>query len=963
MQMETSSKIIELEEKITLGSGDNEQKKETNESGMNSSEQIVTGIERCQQLAISLCEMESRMKDIETALEKYQSDKTNSDLTNDIGHLDVREHLVHCRNQFQYYETSLIQWTTFLFNQICQFNYLLIQLQYPDMDLLNKLFQSLSGKTHWQNKLVECIDKQLQRNFLDYLFDKNDSGSSSFEMATLRLLEKGNSQLQLQLSVNESSTDDAQPSLPYVQTLLGKCSLFVIIIEWVLDHLFANQPTLQISFLQQSIAPHLDRWIFQWIYQSIPLLTNIWSKPFSIRHQSINEEASETIIKDDGDHGNDNKNTTKNANANHNNYQWNLITDSKEIEEYLCSRVVYCSKDVREAVQYVQSFMTKHTKEVIFFFIDHLPKCSSMMDTDNLLNIQLPQKIKAFVYGYVRNLISKHIYDYFDPLLLDSLLSSATGAEAPQSTQHHSKDVGADDIESTENADMNEYNEMFANYEPITNSDDDNDVRTSEEPKLEIAYKELVDISKRFIRTHPCKISATMFKLTFLLYQLIISNQYFVHIFENVISKRADSSDSKFMCFFFLKIMEIFSYLRNNTKKKNKKNKRIIDVKKLIEMLQEELCPNVAQLWIACAVSYHSKNFSAAPLLGMLFCNDCMFLSFHIKKICEQTNCGQKLAIKKIDNDDTAKETKEAEKSNEKEQKWMMRLVTPLNRLGQKYLLLQLFVLTFVAKKNFCCHACAHNMNKDKCRCTIENSLKCIGHFLGRFDEIEQGLSESLTSCANILHVCLYVIPDDLLTQIIGNLFQVICGCFVQGLSGRISLTSNNDISASDAARISRLIASVQNFELLSNQIEYITMHTKDWDKFLALGDILNESQSLTGLTTNLRRGDYKIFEKDTLKRLVCSLYDKSPRRDAFLAESFVFYWKKHIFGKIVPDQLVKNLISIRRKSSDKKITEQREKTKIESNEGREENNEQEHDSNEHDNGETEQKYNFWKKR
>ena len=61
--------------------------------------------------------------------------------------------------------------------------------------------------------------------------------------------------------------------------------------------------------------------------------------------------------------------------------------------------------------------------------------------------------------------------------------------------------------------------------------------------------------------------------------------------------------------------------------------------------------------------------------------------------------------------------------------------------------------------------------------------------------------------------------------------------------------------------------------------MEYMIRSLTNWDKFIKLGVILDETHNLTKLNQEMENGDYDMFDAKTMKQLVSSLYQNSQRR------------------------------------------------------------------------------------
>ena len=111
----------------------------------------------------------------------------------------------------------------------------------------------------------------------------------------------------------------------------------------------------------------------------------------------------------------------------------------------------------------------------------------------------------------------------------------------------------------------------------------------------------------------------------------------------------------------------------------------------------------------------------------------------------------------------------------------------------------------------------------------------------------------------------------------------------VNHLMDRVSSDSAQmimDISIEAAHNISEIIKYIAQFEILSNDLEYMTRNFgKLWKKFVKLGHILDKDMSLSALTMQLNQGELDVFEKSTLKKLICALLTDSEKRKTFIED------------------------------------------------------------------------------
>ena len=209
-------------------------------------------------------------------------------------------------------------------------------------------------------------------------------------------------------------------------------------------------------------------------------------------------------------------------------------------------------------------------------------------------------------------------------------------------------------------------------------------------------------------------------------------------------------------------------------------------------------------------------------------------------------------------------------------------LITDNVRTNLKYLWFTDYIqsLKSLGKQYFIYHL--HNQ-----RTTILKSLSNIHKFNDiakpqQFENLKQNFSESLGSISQFLNSSRSIIPDSLLYQIGEKLLKCICDCVMDEISKRIH---DSDIGVTAAHNISLIIKHIETFDILSNDFEYLTMNiSKTWKKFIKLGDVLHEDQSLLSLTKELNDGEFDdLFSKQDLIQLICALFDESDKRMKFI--------------------------------------------------------------------------------
>ena len=124
-----------------------------------------------------------------------------------------------------------------------------------------------------------------------------------------------------------------------------------------------------------------------------------------------------------------------------------------------------------------------------------------------------------------------------------------------------------------------------------------------------------------------------------------------------------------------------------------------------------------------------------------------------------------------------------------------------------------------------------------------------------------------------------------LLYQIGGKLLECVCERVVDEVESRITSddTKNTDIGVEAAHNISMIVNHISRFEILSNDLEYMTRNIKIWKKFIKLGDILHKDQTLNSLTSELNQGEFDCFTQKILEKLICALFDDSEKRKKFI--------------------------------------------------------------------------------
>eukprot|EP01084_Bolivina_argentea_P198432 339782_1 len=200
---------------------------------------------------------------------------------------------------------------------------------------------------------------------------------------------------------------------------------------------------------------------------------------------------------------------------------------------------------------------------------------------------------------------------------------------------------------------------------------------------------------------------------------------------------------------------------------------------------------------------------------------------------------------------------------------WFTHYIQPLKSLGKQYFILHL-----------------HNQRQ-----TILKSLENIDKFQNIeqenvFKDIKHSFSESLISISQFLNGCRSIIPDNLLYQISGKLLQCVCNQVVNHVLDRVENSQNpqtSDISIDAAHNISMVIKHIEKFELLSNDLEYMTRDMKIWKSFIKLGHILDKDMSLAELTNQLNHGLLDVFDEQSLINLICALFQQSEKRKTFI--------------------------------------------------------------------------------
>lgn len=336
-----------------------------------------------------------------------------------------------------------------------------------------------------------------------------------------------------------------------------------------------------------------------------------------------------------------------------------------------------------------------------------------------------------------------------------------------------------------------------------------------------ISYFALITSSESFFRTHQCEISQTMFELVIILYNICIFIEQMYYI--------DDDSKEDIVC---LATMYVDLFM--------------------------DICRHIIQLWMSLSTSYHKQYFNKVASLGFQFYNDCSFLSYHLCQLSIATNHGNLLITDKI--------RSLMESKNIVKYMWFTDYIQPLKSLGKKYFIFHL-----------------HNQRQ-----TILKCLKIINKFhavdkLHIYENIKTAFDESLVSISQFLNGCRSIIPDKNLYTIGGKLLQCVCDKVVDEVMCRIDSIKMSDISVTAAHNISRIITHVSEFEILSNDLEYMTRNISVWDKFIKLGDILHEEQSLAQLTKELNSGALDCFDSVTLSKLICALFQESEKRNKFI--------------------------------------------------------------------------------
>ena len=366
----------------------------------------------------------------------------------------------------------------------------------------------------------------------------------------------------------------------------------------------------------------------------------------------------------------------------------------------------------------------------------------------------------------------------------------------------------------------------------IDNNDDDiNDEKKEESNNKDnnnnnnnnnkmIKYIDLIKQSELFFLKKQCKISTTMFEIVIIIYNICI-------------------------------FIEEMYYIDNN-------DNDILNLATMYVDLFMNICRNIIELWMSLSISYHKKYFYDVSSLGFQFYNDCSFLSFNLLKLSIKTNHGNLLITDNIKNNLIISDTINLKYI------WFTDYIQLLKSLGKQYFIYHLH----------------------KQRITILKSLSNINKFNGIdnrkiFENLKQNFSESLISIAQFLKGSRSIIPDNLLYQIGEKLLKCICNCVINEILKRIN---DSDIGVNAAHNISLIIKHIETFEILINDMQYLTKNiSKIWKKFIKISDILDKDASLLSLTKELNNGELDVFNKKILIQLICALFDESDKRSKFI--------------------------------------------------------------------------------